>query len=128
MMNGLFFECYTKLAKTDELISPIFFLQIYYSEVHVILALFSLFNYEPPEAEKFFEACINHTSLHLGKFVIKMIVRSHFSGSDNSQLVKKRSNCKLFCFCLFLRKKESKYIYLGSFILFIENILISESY
>ncbi|KAG8124954.1 putative FAST kinase domain-containing protein, partial [Naja naja] len=38
---------------------------IYYSEVHVILVLFSLLNYEPPEAEKFFEACINHISLHL---------------------------------------------------------------
>ncbi|KAM3852343.1 FAST kinase domain-containing protein 1, mitochondrial isoform 2-T3 [Vipera latastei] len=48
--------------------------QIYYSEVHVILALFSLFNYEPPEAEKFFEACINHTSLHLEHFEPSLLV------------------------------------------------------
>ncbi|XP_034282904.1 FAST kinase domain-containing protein 1, mitochondrial isoform X2 [Pantherophis guttatus] len=48
--------------------------QIYYSEVHVILVLFSLFNYEPPEAEKFFEACINHISLHLELFEPSLLV------------------------------------------------------
>ncbi|KAK9410703.1 FAST kinase domain-containing protein 1-like [Crotalus adamanteus] len=53
--------------------------QIYYSEVHVILALFSLFNYEPPEAEKFFEACINHISLHLEHFEPSLLVLLGFA-------------------------------------------------
>ncbi|XP_013915973.1 PREDICTED: FAST kinase domain-containing protein 1 [Thamnophis sirtalis] len=53
--------------------------QIYYSEVHVILVLFSLFNYEPPESEKFFEACINHISLHLEHFEPSLLVLLGFA-------------------------------------------------
>uniref|UniRef100_A0A2D4J126 RAP domain-containing protein n=2 Tax=Micrurus lemniscatus lemniscatus TaxID=129467 RepID=A0A2D4J126_MICLE len=51
--------------------------QIYYSEVHVILVLFSLFNYEPPE--KFFEACINHISLHLEDYEPSLLVLLGFA-------------------------------------------------
>ncbi|XP_026552874.1 FAST kinase domain-containing protein 1, mitochondrial [Pseudonaja textilis] len=53
--------------------------QIYHSEVQVILVLFSLLNYEPPEAEKFFEACINRISLHLEDYEPSLLVLLGFA-------------------------------------------------
>ncbi|KAM6461494.1 FAST kinase domain-containing protein 1, mitochondrial isoform 1-T2 [Liasis olivaceus] len=53
--------------------------KIYYSEVHFILVLFSSFNYEPPQAEKFFEACIRHISLHLEYLQPSLLVSFGFA-------------------------------------------------
>ncbi|XP_063174288.1 FAST kinase domain-containing protein 1, mitochondrial [Candoia aspera] len=53
--------------------------KIYYSEVHFILVLFSFFNYDPPQAEKLFEACIRYISLHLEHLQASLLVLLGFA-------------------------------------------------
>ncbi|ETE62933.1 FAST kinase domain-containing protein 1, partial [Ophiophagus hannah] len=103
--------------------------QIYYSEVHVILVLFSLLNYEPPEAEKFFDACINHISLHLEDYepsllillgfalassgyfpqkVIKAIFNIEFLSKVDAELQTQYYILKIALLCLFLLDLKKK--------------------
>ncbi|XP_053120983.1 FAST kinase domain-containing protein 1, mitochondrial isoform X2 [Hemicordylus capensis] len=53
--------------------------KIYYSGTYSVLLPFAVLNYDPPQSEEFFEACIGHFSSHLDSFEPHLLVLLGFA-------------------------------------------------